>query len=67
MVMYKVNRKAFLCCLPKVNVSSYYKTQHLVADLTDVEFVVHHMCINSCIAYIGPFLDLKACSICSEP
>jgi hypothetical protein len=28
---------------------------------------VHHMCINSCIAYTGLFLELDACPICSEP
>ena len=25
------------------------------------------MCINSCHAFIGPFAELEACSICSEP
>ena len=25
------------------------------------------MCVKSCIAYTGPFLDLDACPLCSEP
>jgi len=37
-----------------------------VANLTSVESLVHHMCINSCLAYTGPFRDLEACPVCSE-
>jgi hypothetical protein len=44
---YEVNRKAFLCRLPEADIPSYYKTRRLVADLTGVESVMHHMCINS--------------------
>lgn len=64
---YEVNRKAFLRRLPSADIPSYYRTRRLVADLTGVESMVHHMCINSCIAYTGPFVDLEACPICSEP
>ena len=64
---FEVNWKVFLCWLPDANIPSYYKTKHLVADLTGVRSVVHHMCINTCVAYTGPFLDLEACPICSEP
>ena len=64
---YKVNRKAFLRQLPTADVPSYYKTKRLVAELTGIELVVHHMCINLCVAYTGPFSDLEACPTCSEP
>ena len=64
---YEVNRKAFLRRLPEANIPSYYKIRRLVADLTGVESVMHHMCINSCVAYTGPFSDLEACPTCSEP
>ena len=37
-----------------------------MANLTGVESMVHHMCINSCIAYTGPFSDLDTCPVCSE-
>jgi hypothetical protein len=63
---YEVNRKVFLRRLPGACVLSYYKTRQLVADLTGVESMVHHMCINSCIAYTGPFSDLDTCLVCSE-
>ena len=38
----------------------------LVLKITGIESIVYHMCINSCIAYTGPFLNLEACPICSE-
>jgi hypothetical protein len=63
---YKVNRRAFLRRLPEADIPSYYKTKRLVADLTGVDSVVHHMCINLCIAYTGPFSDLEACPVCAE-
>ena len=64
---YDMNWKVFLHRLPDADLPSYYKARRLVADLTGVESVVHHMCINSCIAYTGPFMHLEACSMCTEP
>ena len=46
---------------------SYYKVKRLVSDLTGIESLVRDMCINSCLAYTGPFSELDACPICSEP
>src|SRR6266702_576407 len=31
-----------------------------------IESIVHHMCINSCIVYTGPFSELDSCPMCSE-
>jgi hypothetical protein len=64
---YKINQRAILHCFPDTEIPTYYKMKQLVTDLTGVESVVHHMCTNSCITYMGPFLDLKACPVCSEP
>jgi len=64
---YKTNHRAILHFLLDLVLPSYYRIMHIVADLTGVESVMHHMCVNSCIAYTGPFLDLDACPLCSEP
>ena len=64
---YETNHRAILHFLSDVELPSYYKIKCSVAELTGVESVVHHMCIKSCIAYTGPFLDLNACPLCSEP
>ena len=64
---YETNRGIILRRFPDTDLPSYYKAKRLVSDLTGIESVVHHMCINSCIAYTGPFLELDACPLCSEP
>ena len=64
---YVTVHKAILCFLLDLELPSYYKIKCLVADLTGIESVMHHICVNFCIAYTGPFLDLEACPVCSEP
>ena len=63
---YETNRRAILDTFPHADLPSYYRIKRLVADLTGIESIVHHMCIKSCIAYTGPFLDLQECPMCSE-
>jgi hypothetical protein len=64
---YKTNHAIILHCFPDTELPSYYKSKSLVSDLTGVELVVHDMCINSCIVFTGPFLELDTCPLCSEP
>jgi len=64
---YEMNHKIILCRFPDINIPLYYKAKRLVSNLTGIESFVHHMCINLCIAYTGPFLELDACPLCSEP
>ena len=63
---YDKNYTSILRRVPDIDLPSYYRTKCLVADLTGIKSVVHHMCINSCIAYTGPFSELEDCPICSE-
>ena len=64
---YETNHVAMQHCVSDTEILSYYKAKRLVVDLTGVESIVHHMCINSCIAYTGPYADLQDCPMCSEP
>ena len=64
---YKVNCTATLCRFPNISLPSYHKAKHLVANLSGIEPIVHAMCINSCIAYTGPFAELESCPKCQEP
>lgn len=45
-------------CLP------YEDVQRLVARTTGIEAINYDMCVNSCIAYTGPFDVLDRCPIC---
>ena len=64
---YMKNRRSISRCYSGINLPTYYETKRLVADLTGIEPVVHHMCPNLCIMYAGPFLGLDVCPNCSEP
>ena len=63
---YKTMHMAILCRWPGTELPSYYKAKHLVTDLSSIESIVYDMCINSYVAYTGPFLELESCPICSE-
>ena len=65
--MYEMNHDILLDRLPGANIPTYYKTTQMVVELTGIESMVHHMCINSCVAFTGPFLDLNNCPLCTEP
>jgi len=38
-----------------------------IAELTGVKSIMHDMCLNTCIAYMGPFSELSSCPKCQEP
>lgn len=52
---------------PESELLTYDKVKQLIADITGVFPITDHMCIKSCVAYTGPFRDLAACPVCSEP
>jgi hypothetical protein len=63
---YETNH-AFILQYFGTDLPLYYKVKQLVSDLTGIESLVCDMCINSCLAYTGPFSELDTCPICSEP
>ena len=52
---------------PDSNLLSYYSVNKMVAKISGVVSIADDMCVNSCLAYVGPFKDLEQCSVCSEP
>jgi hypothetical protein len=63
---YEANRAIILRRFPGTRLPTYYKTKRLVTELTGIDSIIHHMCVNSCIAYTGPFSELSTCPVCSE-
>lgn len=49
-----------------LDILSLDQVKKVIADLTGVLPIDHDMCPNSCIAYTGPFEDLKECPMCRE-
>ena len=64
---YTSVRKAILRRYPDDDIPSYYLIKKYVAELSGVCSIEHDMCINSCIAYTGPFKELQTCPECGEP
>jgi len=46
---------------------SHYRVEATIAELTGVKSIMHDMCLNTCIAYMGPFSELSSCLKCQEP
>ena len=62
----KANCTAFMCHSPYINLPSYYRTTCLISEIIGIVLVIHYICINLCIMYTSPFLNLKACPMCLE-
>ena len=54
-------------CFPGSELPSFYQVKWLLCDFTGVMSIVSHMCIKSCVAFIGPYADLNTCPECGEP
>ncbi|KAG2028960.1 hypothetical protein BDR03DRAFT_882217 [Suillus americanus] len=43
---------------------SFHAVEKLISQYTGVEVIEHNMCSQSCLAFMGPFMDLKNCPMC---
>jgi hypothetical protein len=64
---YNRNRKAMQRRHPEDEVYTYDQAKRLVKHLSGIVPLAHDMCINTCIAYTGPFSDLETCPYCNTP
>lgn len=64
---YNATRIAIMRRHPEDQILSYHVVRRKVTELTGVTSVVHDMCINSCVAFTGPFTDKEACPVCNQP
>jgi hypothetical protein len=51
---------------PDDDILSYARIKSKIAELSGVVPIVRHMCLNSCIAFTGPFDTLTECPMCHE-
>jgi hypothetical protein len=64
---YTAVRDAILQRFPHVGILSHYSAEKLVSNISGIDSIVDDMCVNSCMAYVGPWADLQTCPECSEP
>ncbi|EGN98738.1 hypothetical protein SERLA73DRAFT_73341 [Serpula lacrymans var. lacrymans S7.3] len=43
-----------------------YQIKHFVAEESGVDGIIHNMCVNSYLAFTGPFAALEVCPKCQE-
>jgi hypothetical protein len=65
--MYKSVCAAILCCNPDSKMLSYDQVKRRIKQMTGIVPLYHHMCVNTCLAFTGPFATLDTCPICKEP
>ncbi|KAL6308758.1 hypothetical protein BKA93DRAFT_815112 [Sparassis latifolia] len=63
---YNTVRDAIMRRYPDDILPSYAQIKRQVAELSGVVPLIHDMCINSCLAYTGPFSALETCPKCGE-
>ncbi len=65
--VYNKMRDAIKRRYPDSEILSYDQISRRVRNLSGVVPIIHDMCVNSCMAYTGPFSPLQACRFCSAP
>ncbi|KAG2094208.1 uncharacterized protein F5147DRAFT_585157, partial [Suillus discolor] len=64
---YNSIRDATIERYPDDDIYSYYCVKQAVAELSGVVLIINdirNMCINTCLAFTGPYADLDHCSRC---
>jgi hypothetical protein len=51
---------------PEDKILTYARIKSKITELSGIIPIVHHMCINTCIAFMGPFSALMECFKCHE-
>lgn len=64
---YTAIKDALIKYDPTLEISSHAITKKRIADITGVLPLRTDMCVNTCIAYTGPFSNFESCKECNEP
>lgn len=59
-------RTALLCYDPALHMLSLDQIKRRAQEISGIYPVYHDMCVNGCLAFVGPFADLDTCKTCKE-
>ncbi len=65
--VYKANRKAYLARHPDEEFYTLFRVKCRLSLLTGIEPIVHDICVESHVAFVAMYADLKTCPECGEP
>ncbi|KAI0349119.1 hypothetical protein OH77DRAFT_1507564 [Trametes cingulata] len=63
---YEDNRAAIMELHPEDDIPSYDQIKRRISELTGIDAIRTDMCINSCVAFTGPFANLEQCPHCRQ-
>ncbi|KAG1823873.1 uncharacterized protein BJ212DRAFT_1296395 [Suillus subaureus] len=52
---------------PEDEIPSLHQVKNIITDLSGVTSIVKDMCIDSCVAFVGPYTELDECPMCQKP
>ncbi|GBE80227.1 hypothetical protein SCP_0214370 [Sparassis crispa] len=64
---YTAVRGAILHRYPENTILTFDQVKSKIAELSGVVPIIQDMCVNTCLAYTGPFAELDQCPTCGEP
>ena len=53
-------------CFPDIKLLSFYWIERQARNLSGIITWEHHMCVDSCVDFTGPFADLERCPDCGK-
>ncbi|GBE89768.1 hypothetical protein SCP_1700930 [Sparassis crispa] len=63
---YTAVRGAILHRYPENTILTFDQVKSKIAELSGVVPIIQDMCVNTCLAYTGPFAELDQCPTCGE-
>ncbi|KIJ10581.1 hypothetical protein PAXINDRAFT_85786, partial [Paxillus involutus ATCC 200175] len=63
---YNTTRQTFMEFNDIPNFPSLSQVKDIITILTGIEPAIHNMCLKSCMAFMGPFVDFNHCAECGE-
>ncbi|KAL6301922.1 hypothetical protein BKA93DRAFT_861789 [Sparassis latifolia] len=64
---YTAVRGAIFHRYPENTILTFDQVKSKIAELSGVVPIIQDMCVNTCLAYTGPFAELDQCPTCGEP
>jgi hypothetical protein len=61
---YASTRENIQRCFPDIKLLSHWQAERRARILSGLTTWVHHMCVNACTGFTGPYADLEKCPKC---
>ena len=65
--MYNPMQEALVWYDPTIKIDLYYVVESKLEKITGITQISTDMCLQTCIAYMGPFAHLDTCPKCGTP